>query len=197
MRPEEVPVERLDPRFAPHLREHEVDHLEHSLWPVYAMWPTSALAYFNPAYARQAEPRWGLGALALDAAGVVRPKLVELHEEVIATGGPVTFRYECPTAESARTFELRLLPLDGGRGLLALHSLVVARPHEDPHFPDPAVYLTPQGMILQCAYCRRTRRAGGIDVWDVVGDYIARSPSNATHGICPPCGAHYYPALRE
>lgn len=191
-----MPAERLDARFVPHLREHEVDHLEGSPWPAYGMWPDSSIAYFNPAFAQQAEPEWMLGAETLAAAGVTRPVIEALHEEALMTRAPVTFRYECPTPELARTFELRLFPLDQGKGLLALHSLVVAHPHDDISPLDPASYLTPAGLIRQCAYCRRTRRAV-TDTWDVVPAHIARSPANASHGICPPCGAHYYPSTRR
>lgn len=78
------------------------------------------------------------------------------------------------------------------RGLLAIHSLVVDRPHADDHAPDDATYRDRAGLVHQCAHCRRTRRNGEPEIWDVVPAYIDRAPVNTSHGLCARCAAHYY-----
>lgn len=187
----EIGASRLEPRFAPLLRHQDMTYLEGLQWPAYGMWADATLAYFNPAYARSAPRGWGIGACALDAAGVLRPTLSHLHEDALTGGEPVTFRYACPTPSHARTFELSLTPLDGGRGLLAQHSLVVERIHSVIAPAVESAYRAPNGLVTQCAHCRRTRRV--VDgSWDVVPELIGTALAHTTHGVCPSCEAHYF-----
>lgn len=189
-----IPSSRLDPEFASLLAPLDLE-LEADRWPAYGMWRDSTLAYLNPAYGRGMEPPWGLGARALDATGVVRTAVERVHQSALETREPAVLRYACPTAERAREFELRVFPLGldtpWPRGLLALHSLVVEAPHEAPHEAHEVRYREAGGLIRQCAHCRRTRRADR-EEWDVVPAYITRTPRGTSHGLCPPCAAHYF-----
>ncbi|MBX7192564.1 MAG: hypothetical protein K1X94_10925 [Sandaracinaceae bacterium] len=177
------------------LVDRDVPDLEGARWPAYAMWLDSTLAYVNPAYHRGMPPGWGLGARVLDAAGVLRAQLEAVHDEACATGHAVALRYACPTEQSEREFELRVYPLGpkgAPEGLLAIHSLVVEHAHESPQEAHEARYRDLGGMIRHCAHCRRTRRAGAAEVWDLVPAYLRAVPHGTSHGVCPPCAAHYF-----
>jgi hypothetical protein len=191
-----VPAHRLDARFKALLGEPELADLERERRPAYGMWLDSSLAYLNPAYAQQMPPLWGLGARVLDATGVLRRAVQRVRATVCTTKEPAVMRYACPTASREREFELRVFPVGLATGevraLLAIHSLIVDRPHTDGHAPDDATYRDRAGLVRQCAHCRRTRRNGEPETWDVVPAYIDRAPVNTSHGICAPCAAHYY-----
>ncbi len=193
---EHVPADRLDARFGNHLRHHDAEHLEGLPWPAYGMWPDARLAYLNPAYAKRAPAGWGLGADVLAAAGPLRQSVARLHRAALSSGRPTAFRYACPTPWAARTFELLVVPLDGSRAPLALHSLVNEHAHRAVRPANEPLYRTVDGLVVQCAHCRRTRR-GREAVWDVVPDFIARLPLRTTHGICPTCEAHYFRTSEE
>jgi hypothetical protein len=199
MESEGVPAHRLDVRFRALLHEFKLVDLEREHWPAYGMWLDSTLAYVNPAYARQLPTSWGLGAKVLDATGILRASVERVHATVCETKEPAVMRYACPTASWEREFELRVFPvgLAAGevRGLLAIHSLVLDRPHTRGHAPDDATYRDRAGLVHQCAHCRRTRRNGEREIWDVAPDYIDHAPANTSHGICAPCVSHYYGSL--
>ena len=76
------------------------------------------------------------------------------------------------------------------RGLLAIHSIVWMKPHAASTEPESA-YRDANGMLLQCADCRRTRRPDG-SAWDVVPAFISASfVPNTSHGLCPTCAPRY------
>lgn len=196
---DQIPGDRLDARYRDLLGHRDLAELEQERWPAYGMWLDSALAYLNPAYVRQMPPRWGLGARVLDATGILCGAVERVHALACATKEPATMRYACPTASHAREFELRVFPLalpsgDVG-GLLAIHSMVDEQLHDDTRPADEHAYRDRAGIIHQCAHCRRTRRSGDVEIWDVVPAYIDTLPVDTSHGICGRCVAHYYGAI--
>jgi len=50
----------------------------------------------------------------------------------------------------------------------------------------------PVALVTMCANCRRTRKAS-VEAWVRVPQYFAHAPPEATHGLCPPCIALYFP----
>lgn len=81
------------------------------------------------------------------------------------------------------------------QGVIELHSLrvatalapdVVTAREEDFRNPDT-------GLIVMCMHCRRTRSVAGPARWTFVSNWVERMPKNVSHGLCEPCGLHFYP----
>jgi hypothetical protein len=84
-------------------------------------------------------------------------------------------------------------------GLLAINSLRVERLHDVPSLAGlEEVYRQDSGLIVMCGHCRRTRRAvGDPDIWDWVADYVAKQPSQVSHGLCDACLEYHYADWRN
>ena len=126
------------------------------------------------------------------AGGPLRSFYEGVVQNALLTGEPFEQDYECSSAEVFRIYHLRVLPF-GVDGLLLEHSLVVERPHEqEDHDAVEPCYRNASGMIVQCANCRRVRRAEG-DAWDWVRPWVSDLPTNTSHGICSACMGYYWP----
>jgi len=114
----------------------------------------------------------------------------------LVTGDRFELDYECSSTRSYRQFHMAALPL-GGRGLLLVHSRLVedALQREASRLAS-AAYRGSTGSVVQCANCRRVRRADG-SAWDWVPAWVERSPEQASHGICPSCRGYYWGAHRS
>jgi hypothetical protein len=92
---------------------------------------------------------------------------------------------------------MRIHPCPSGV-LVITHSLVREIPHiEGAHEPLEALYRDADGMIVQCANCRRARRfAATTDrpaTWDWVPEWVAHVPRATSHGLCLSCFQFHYP----
>ncbi len=76
-------------------------------------------------------------------------------------------------------------------GLIVVHSLIVERPYSgedwEPKPPGEETYCDENGLIRQCADCRRVRRPGPEAIWDWVPDYVTAQPDRISHGLCEIC----------
>lgn len=188
-----TPPSALDPLFAPLLLDHDIEHLDGLDEPAYGFFPDGRLGYFNPRYAAGAcSGSFGLGRSILDGMDEPFRRLHRaLHREALESGKPVTHRYQCPTPSHSRELELRLHPLRGALGLLAIHSVVWMEPHPTSGPTSEDVYRNGDGLLVQCASCRRTLRADR-SAWDVVPTFIAASRPRTSHGLCPTCAPLYF-----
>ncbi len=138
--------------------------------------------------------RFGPGASYLSA---IEPKLrgffQTAFENVLMTGEPFELDYECSSADTFRLFHMLVVPI-GRAGLLIVHSRLVERPqHRWAEPENDPVYRQPNGIIVQCANCRRVRRADRTG-WDWVPAYVDEVPNRTSHGICSFCRAYYWGA---
>ncbi|HYX69763.1 MAG TPA: PAS domain-containing protein [Terriglobales bacterium] len=163
------------------------------------------ITYCNPAWDQFARQNAGHEVLAT---GVVGSLLLEVVAEPLkifyqgifaqaqATGQVQEFDYECSSAEVYRTFHMQVLPLKEQQGFLVMHSLRVEKPLDfrPPQAPDEGRYIGPNGFIVMCCHCRRTRRAKDLHAWDWVPAYLERR-SQVSHGLCSVCYAYFYPGV--
>jgi len=201
---------RCDPRFEPLLERHfSREALDRHPGSVLGLWHDLRVAFYNTAWIRFAEEndglpaidaKWGLGARYLDAiAAPLRPFYADLFaaasdsEDVVH---PARHEYECSSAETYRRFVMDVHVLPGRTGYVVVNTLAEEHPHDarrrEPRPPDPALYRGEDGLIRQCAHCRRIRRADEAR-WDWVPEWVDRHPGNVTHGVCEICFDYYYP----
>ncbi len=164
---------------------------------IHGIWPDTRLAYVNRAYeragrARGLGPAWGLGARLMDAIpGPLVPFYEGLFVRSLRAKAPLAIDYHCHSPEEHRELRMHIYPIGEQAGLLMVHSLLVARPHHEPQGPSDMRYRNrATGLVVQCCQCRRVRRNTG--EWDTVPEYIARMPSQTSHGLCAPCSIHLY-----
>ena len=197
----------MAPGFRALLRSHDLDDLEARTGAVYGTWPDFRLAYMNPAwfhFARdnggepQISARWGLGRSLLDcAAGRVRKFLEAGLGACLESGEVWAHDYECSSASLFRRFHQVVYPLGAAQGLLIVNACRIERPHDPAarpaHAAEAGEYTDDDGLISQCAHCRRVQHARDPGRWDWVPEWVRRCPYNTSHTFCPECLGHYYP----
>jgi hypothetical protein len=76
--------------------------------------------------------------------------------------------------------------------VLVVSSPIVVRQHTQDQV-EPALY-EQRGVLVACSHCRRFRSPSEPRSWHWVPDYVRNPPQNVSHGLCPVCLEHYYPA---
>ncbi len=163
------------------------------------------ILYCNPTWDRFASENDGH---TCHAAAVINTPLLEripdplarffraAFDAVLSSGEPFDFDYECSSALTFRIFRMRILPIRGAGEFMVVHSLRVERPHDRAAVhPDDVRFRAPNGLIVMCCHCRRTRRLSEPAVWDWVPDYVAQPPTPVSTGICSACFAYFYPEI--
>ena len=204
---------RVDPAFADLAgRCFNWDDLEQHPWPAAGLWPDGTIAYVNPAWSVFAhangggsavDSHWSLGANYFAAiTDSLRPFFADLLKNAPTTQqslAPYTHEYECSSADDFRRFALQIFALPDKRGYMLVHSLLVAAPHSITTHPiaapDLQHYETEDGVIKQCAHCRRVERRSRVGHWDWVPAWIKHPPACISHTICALCDAFYYSHL--
>jgi hypothetical protein len=202
---------RCDPRFERLLAGFYRQPLDQGDDVIYGVWPDLTLAYSNARWAWFATEndgadvlkRWTLGASVRSAFGPdLDPFYTRAFGEVLATGAIWQHTYTCPSPRQMRWFNMRVLPL-GQEGLLVCHSLVSAAEWPDRwgRGPSAALYRNTDGMVTQCAHCRRVQVAPAQPAqptwpaqpdWHHVPAFIERAPPGTTHGLCPICFMYHF-----
>ena len=136
--------------------------------------------------------RWPVGA-RID--GVIPKELWPFYSEafarVHATQQHWEHDYECSSAEVYRRMHMVVYPLGPG-AVLVVSSPTIVREHTQQPVP-PALYER-RGVLVTCSHCRRFRSPVEPSSWHWVPDYVRHPPQNVSHGLCPVCLEHYYPA---
>ena len=190
-----------DPKFLPLLEGFQLPGLQNDPGTIYGLWPDLRLAYMNPAWSRFAaenggEPaiseNWGLGAdITRAIAEPLRPIFQDCYEQCLREDRPWVHIYECSSPAVYRAFQMKVFPLRRGEGILVINSLkVVAAMHRRSEPPLEERFRAANGLILQCAHCRRVQRVDG--QWDWVADWVGWPAPRTSHGICDACVAYYY-----
>lgn len=162
-----------------------------------------SIRWVNPAWlqfaaANGGEPAisrsWSVGARLLDAIqGPLRDWYGERIARCAAEQQVWQHDYECSSPDELRLFHLTAYPVPSG-GVLFVHSLVRSAPRAGAAPPLPAAYRDVAGNVTQCGHCRRFRRPTGPERWDWIPEWVARVPPETSHGLCPTCLDHFYPA---
>lgn len=170
---------------------------------VYGLWPDLTLAFTNAAWHRFAadnggEPeistKWLLGRSILEAISEPLRSFYDLrYRACLRLERPWEHTYECSSADSERFFHMTAMPVGAGQAILVINSLRIEKPMERPG-PEPLEerYRNRHGMAIQCAHCRRFRRADSETTWDWIRDWIRSPLNNTSHSICEPCLGFYY-----
>jgi hypothetical protein len=162
------------------------------------------ITYCNPAWDRFALANGGthlcrptpIGISVLDyISGPDKQYFAKQYRRVIGREEPWERDYECSSANVYRRFRLRVVPMQKRPGLFVVNSLRVEHAHQLTACAGiESEYRRPDGFIVMCASCRRTRRyCPGMDVWDWVPTFVDTFPLRTTHGVCSPCRELYYP----
>ncbi|MEM6931070.1 MAG: hypothetical protein AAF602_29315 [Myxococcota bacterium] len=186
----------------PTLSQHDLERLERSENTAYALRSADwSLMYANAAWAHFAidndAPEL---ATDLDQCSIlerIAPPLREfyrqLFERVVASGVPEDHEYFCHSSQLHRRFRMRVTPID--QGVLIVHHRVVEHAHEaESRAPCDDTYVADDGFAVQCCHCRNTQRVHEPDTWDWVPAYLDPARPDVSHGLCPICFAHYFPA---
>lgn len=202
---------RCSPGFDALVAAYSPDMAERHEGTVFGLWSDLSLAYFNPAWLSFGAANHAPAAL-LTAACLGTP-VVELTAEPLRefyrdfygfglkmqrrTRRPLQHIYECSSATEFRQFNMTLYPLGAARGLLVVNTLVTAEAHDaarrPPHEPDVGAYSDEDGMIRQCAHCRKIRRGVAGARWDWVPAWVEQPPRETSHTLCTFCMDYFYP----
>lgn len=199
---------RVDPTFRAALdREFAGSDLEAHPSTIFGLAPDFRLAYVNPAWHAFAEANagqpaigrdWPLGACYFDA--IPEPllpfyrALFERAAAVDAAPHPITHAYECSSAAIQRFFVMQIFSLPGAAGFLVVNSLRNDGPALHPeHMPILSQYAGADGLVRQCAHCRRIQSANDEARWDWVSAWVERPLLTTSHALCGICFLHYYP----
>lgn len=199
-------MEKLDPGFKRLLRSHKIEDLRAHAGAIYGIWPDFRLAYLNPGWFRFAadnngEPeisrRWDLGVSMLDALPPETQAFYKArYRDCLESGNTWSYEYECSSAQIFRLLAQIVYPLGAGEGLLIANSLRVEQAHDPKGRPvNPpldSVYRDQEGLIHQCAGCRRVKNPLEPERWDWVPAWVDRIPVATTHTFCPSCFGHFF-----
>ncbi len=184
-----------------------LQHLDAHPGSIYALDPDGRIVFVNSGWETFARDnggqpgiaeRWGVGSNYFDA---LAPALAAFYRKLFVRvpgfGGtliPTSHEYECSSATLYRRFAMSIYALPRQLGHVVVNSLLVERPHDPertPHAPLDAAYVDHNGLIHQCAHCRRVRHLRDTGRWDWVPDWVEHPQPNVSHGLCPVCMDYY------
>ena len=188
------------------LRTSNMENIIDDSGATYGLWPDLSLAYVNQAWYRFARrngakadfsARWAPGACLLDALPtVLSPYYQNAYLKCLQSHRPWEHHYECSSTDHYRRFYQTVYPLPEAQGLLVINRPLVVLPHSSakrpPKRPDLSIYQDTQGVLHQCAHCRRTQNHSQ-EGWDWVPDWIEDMPPQTQYSLCPVCTNFYYP----
>lgn len=163
------------------------------------------IGYLNSAWTRFADEngasdlhvQYGLGSNWWRCVpAVLEPFLRDAFARARAEPGVWEHSYSCPSAEFERQWRMRILVLPRG-GYLLDYQLLSSHLHDEPVCGlDARDYLDEREMFVQCAHCRRMKRAKPPERWDWMPQHVTSPQAATTHSLCELCLAVFYPEPR-
>ncbi|HBP86331.1 MAG TPA: hypothetical protein PKK23_18580 [Nitrospirales bacterium] len=210
-------TDRCHPSFRKILGSFNELNIETHSAPVYGLWKDLTLAYFNPAWftfakENHGEPaissEWKLGRNVLESVTRhLKAFYADFFQACLEDGRnqsrPYQLVYECSSAETFRKYLMTLYALRRDEGLLVVNALVQERPRGPSALKEPQeirlsdIYSDKNGIIHQCAHCRKVKNVKHQNRWDWVSECVDTVPPNIRHDLCPFCFDYYYPAARD
>ena len=183
----------------------DLETLESDLHSIYALSDQLKLIYLNPAWFRFArenngEPviseRYPIGTdFPRAVSRIIRSFYVDHLRSILETGVVWEHDYECSSPELFRIYHETAYPMHDKRGILVMNSLLVETEHTPADGPSPlyeSFYRKPNGLIMQCAYCRRFQRNKDDDIWDWNPEWLRHPPDRISHSLCNICFDYYF-----
>lgn len=205
----------ITPEFKEIIGQSRLDSLNNHPGTVYGIDSEYRITYLNPAWfqyskknggASFSEENWSLGRNILDCTPkVLEPFYKHLFESAFNDEGsalsPTSIEYECSSPAVYRNFSMHFYPVSSV-GLLIVHSVNVEAPlNLKSDFKELNLeedqYIDDNGIVHQCANCRRIKNLQNEDRWDWIPKWVEAPALNTSHGICNPCAVHYYGLYEE
>jgi hypothetical protein len=182
---------------------------------VYGMWKDFTLAYVNPAWMEFArdnngEPQisreWNLGRNMMDAVSSPLQRFFEnfFHDSLRTEGDqmhPRQLVYECSSDRVFRQFQMTVYPVPRQEGWLVVNALLRESPHsltlQRTHKLLDWEYVDSNGIIHQCAHCRKTKHVREANRWDWIPEWVKTVPSGTSHDLCHFCLEYFYPSDKD
>jgi hypothetical protein len=171
---------------------------------IFGLYPDFTLAYFNPAWfvfaaANGGEPqiseKWSIGRSIFDAIPEdLSSFYMHLYKKALVTATISEHVYECSSSECLRKFHQIIYPVSG-QALLVVNSLVISMPIEKnscTHLFSEEEYRDADGIMHQCAHCRRIKNIKQDSRWDWIGYFVKYPPEHTVHSLCSQCRGYYY-----
>jgi len=177
---------------------------------VYGLDSNLNISYLNPGWFKFSEDNgnkifisdeWSLGRNIFDCIPNVFESFYRnlfettLNEEKPPVN-PRQLEYECSSPELYRKFSMHLYSM-GKEGILVINSLVVEEPHATLPVEgllkfDEKDYIDEDGILHQCANCRRIQNIRTPKQWDWIPTFIEKPHPKTSHAVCSPCKQYYY-----
>lgn len=183
-----------------------IDALEKDQMVAYVLDRSLTILYCNPAWDVFAQKNNGADALRKAVVGrrltdcvgpLLRPLYVNAFNAAFETNRSWERVIECSSPELFRLIRIFATPVLRGQALIVTCGIEVEYPHgaeREIALPDERTYRGENGLIVMCSGCRRTRRANAEIQWDWVPAYVSHRQEGVSHGLCPACIHHYFPA---
>ncbi|WP_273274936.1 hypothetical protein [Maribacter polysiphoniae] len=199
-------MKRYNEDFLDKIKGFNLQVLENSKYPIYALSKELKFIYFNPAWSHFAKDNQfegralknlSLGSPYLKSIKGVWLKLYfqKNYKKVIRTGETWHHEYQCSSNEFYRFYHQTAYPLLDKSGVLIVNTEVFKLPMDQMNIKTFEViierYTQPNNRINQCSNCRHTQRADEPDLWDWVPNWVEKLPINSNLSICPTC-KHLY-----
>ena len=193
---------KIDPSFAPFLRNAGIEQMEISKDVIYVLDKGFKLRAYNPAWKKFAEEnngtallsKYDLGVRVTDAyPEVLRQYYESVYEKALRTGNRIDVEYECSSDDLYRKFQQSLYALENRAGLIISNHLKIELPHQDKGVEPLPFHRNSDGILVQCSHCRRVKNHTEKDRWDWVPEYVKQIPEKTSHGLCGRCVVFYYP----
>ena len=199
-------MKRFEESFKSKLISIDFKTIENSPHSIFALSPDLKLIYFNQAWfdfakENNGEPiistRFHLGtSFETGLSGLLKEFYIKSYKEIMKNLTVWKHEYECSSAGIYRLFYQDAYPLKNGQGIIIVNSLQIDRViHEDfRHLSTLSInkYLDPDGMIIQCSNCRKSKRKNPAEIWDWVPAFVEEIQENISYSICPVCYDYYY-----
>lgn len=187
------------------LRHFSDETLRSETSSIYGLWPDLTFGYFNEgwlAFARENDgPDEEATRAYLDRSlfDVIAPELRAHFEEFFRTARkisekdlhPPRMHYDCNSPTRFRSMVMTAFAAPYDVGFLVVHSPVREASLEsryDLKSPDDVrEYLDDNGLIHQCAHCRRVMHPSETGRWDMVPDLIRHVDLRVSHTLCMFC----------